>query len=101
MKKAFAIKSRGLFDPASNKPFKVSQSGIELYLECPRCFFINHRLGIRRGSIIGTGTSRCRKAKNSSNEATKMKPRKMTLPRWPRLRTPRAREALRQTLFLT
>jgi hypothetical protein len=50
MKKAFAIKSRGLFDPASNKPFKMSWSGIELYLECPRCFFINHRLGIRRPS---------------------------------------------------
>jgi len=50
MKKAFAIKSRGLFDPASDKPFKVSRSGIELYLECPRCFFLNHRLGIRRPS---------------------------------------------------
>jgi hypothetical protein len=49
-KKAFAIKSRGLFDPASNKPFKVNRSGIELYLECPRCIFINHRLGIRRPS---------------------------------------------------
>ena len=50
MKKAFAIKSRGLFDPKSNKPFKVSRSGIELCLECPRCFFINHRVGIRRPS---------------------------------------------------
>jgi hypothetical protein len=50
MKRPFAIKSRGLFDPASNKPFKVGRSGIELYLECPRCFFINHRLGIRRPS---------------------------------------------------
>ena len=51
MKKAFAIKLRGLFDPASNKPFKVSRSGIELYLECPRCFFINHRFGscVERG----------------------------------------------------
>ena len=50
MKKAFFIKSRGLFDPASDKPFKVSRSGIELYLECPRCFYLNHRLGIRRPS---------------------------------------------------
>lgn len=50
MKKAFATKSRGLFDPASNKPFKVSRSGIELFLECPRCFYINHRLGICRPS---------------------------------------------------
>lgn len=50
MKKAFSIKSRGLFDPASIKPFKVSRSGIELFLECSRCFYINHRLGIRRPS---------------------------------------------------
>jgi hypothetical protein len=50
LKKAFTTKSRGLFDPASNKPFKVSRSGIELFLECPRCFYINHRLGIRRPS---------------------------------------------------
>ena len=50
MKKQFALKSRGLFDPTSEKPFKVSRSGIELFLECPRCFYINHRLGIRRPS---------------------------------------------------
>jgi hypothetical protein len=48
MKKSFAIKSRGLFDPASREPFKVSRSGIELFLECPRCFYLNHRHGIRR-----------------------------------------------------
>jgi hypothetical protein len=30
MKKPFTIKSRGLFDPKSDKPFKVSRSGIEL-----------------------------------------------------------------------
>jgi hypothetical protein len=50
MKKTFSIKSRGLFDPASDNPFKVSRSGIELFLECPRCFYINHWLGIRRPS---------------------------------------------------
>src|SRR3974390_491242 len=50
MKKPFAIKSRGLFDPKADRPFKVSRSGIELYLECPRCFYLNHRHGIRRPS---------------------------------------------------
>lgn len=50
MKKPFAVKSRGLFDPKSGKPFKVSRSGIELYIECPRCFYLNHRRGIRRPS---------------------------------------------------
>lgn len=50
MKKPFALKSRGLFDPASRKPFKVSRTGIESFLECPRCFYLNNRLGIRRPS---------------------------------------------------
>jgi hypothetical protein len=50
MKKAFVTKSRGLFDKVATKPFKVSRSGIELFVECPRCFYINHRLGIRRPS---------------------------------------------------
>lgn len=50
MRKSFAVKSRGLFDPASDKPFKVSRSGIESFLECPRCFYLNNRLGIRRPS---------------------------------------------------
>jgi PD-(D/E)XK nuclease superfamily len=50
MKKAFITKSRGLFDPLSDKPFKVSRSGVELFLECPCCFYLNNRLGIRRPS---------------------------------------------------
>ena len=50
MNRAFAITSRGLFGPKPDKPFKVSRSGLELHLECPRCFYLNHRLGIRRPS---------------------------------------------------
>jgi hypothetical protein len=50
MKNAFSIKSRGLFDPQSDKPFKVSRSGVELFLECPCCFYLNNRIGIRRPS---------------------------------------------------
>jgi len=50
MRKTYAIKSRGLFKPDSDKPFKVSRSGIELFLECPRCFYLNNRLGVRRPS---------------------------------------------------
>jgi len=48
MRKAFSTRSRGLFDPASNKPLKVSHSEIKLYLDGPRCFYLNHRHGIRR-----------------------------------------------------
>jgi hypothetical protein len=50
MKKEFVTKSRGLFKADSDKPFKVSRSGVELFLECQRCFYVNHRLGIRRPS---------------------------------------------------
>ena len=39
-----------MFDPNSEKPFKISRSAIELFLECPRCFYFNNRLGIRRPS---------------------------------------------------
>ena len=48
MRKQFSLKTRNLFDPASAKPFKVSRSGIESFIECPRCFYLNNRLGIRR-----------------------------------------------------
>lgn len=38
-------RSRNLFDPASDKPFKLSRSKIDLFLNCPRCFYIDRRLG--------------------------------------------------------
>jgi hypothetical protein len=50
MRKEFVVKKRGLFDPNSNKPFKISRSQIEAFCECPRCFWLNHRMGIRRPS---------------------------------------------------
>lgn len=40
-----------LFDPASPKPFSLSRSKIDLYMECPRCFYLDRRLGIGRPSI--------------------------------------------------
>lgn len=48
MKKEFKIKTRNIYD--ESKPFKVSRSGIELFVECPCCFYLNNRLGIRRPS---------------------------------------------------
>ena len=35
-----------LFDPESQEPFKVSRSGLELYTNCPRCFYLDKKLGI-------------------------------------------------------
>ena len=50
MKKEFKVKTRNIYKPGDNKPFKVSRSGIELFVECPSCFYLNNRLGIRRPS---------------------------------------------------
>ena len=41
-------RSRNLYDPASDKPFKLSRSRIDLYIQCPRCFYIDRRLGVDR-----------------------------------------------------
>ena len=37
-----------LFDPKSSFPFKLSRSKIDLFLECPRCFYLDRGLGISR-----------------------------------------------------
>jgi len=39
--------SRGC-PPTSDKPFKLSRSGIDLIRECPRCFYLDKRLRIGR-----------------------------------------------------
>ncbi len=35
-----------LFDPHSTKPFRLSRSKLELFLNCPRCFYLDRRLGV-------------------------------------------------------
>lgn len=39
---------KNIFNPKSNEPFKLSRSKIELFTECPRCFYLDRRLGIGR-----------------------------------------------------
>ena len=43
-----AIRSRNIFDPESEKPFKLSRSRLEIFLTCPRCFYLDRRMGIGR-----------------------------------------------------
>jgi CRISPR/Cas system-associated exonuclease Cas4 (RecB family) len=43
---SFAVRSRNLYDPTSDTPFKLSRSKLELFLRCPRCFYLDRRLGI-------------------------------------------------------
>lgn len=41
-------RTRNIYDPKSGDPFKLSRSKIELSMECPRCFYLDRRLGIGR-----------------------------------------------------
>lgn len=43
-----AKRTRNLFDPQSRVAFRVSRSKIDLFLNCPRCFYLDRRLGIGR-----------------------------------------------------
>jgi CRISPR/Cas system-associated exonuclease Cas4 (RecB family) len=43
-------RTRGLFSPYDKMPFKVSRSKIDLFLECPRCFYLDRRHGAPRPS---------------------------------------------------
>jgi len=42
---------RPLFDPALPFPLRLSRRSMELYLECPRCFYDEVRRGLKRPSI--------------------------------------------------
>jgi hypothetical protein len=41
-------RSKNIFDPKSKEPFKLSRSKIDIFLQCPRCFYIDRRLGVGR-----------------------------------------------------
>lgn len=44
-------RSRNIFSPTSKKPYKLSRSKIDSFLKCPRCFYLDRRLGI--GQVSG------------------------------------------------
>lgn len=39
-------RTRNLYDPKSREQFRLSRSKIDLYLNCPRCFYLDRRLGV-------------------------------------------------------
>lgn len=43
-----AQRTRNLYDSNGNKPFKLSRSKIDLFLNCPRCFYLDRKLGVGR-----------------------------------------------------
>lgn len=43
-------KRYSVFDPKSTEPFKISRSKIDMFSECPRCSYLELRLGVKRPS---------------------------------------------------
>ncbi len=39
-------RDKNLYYPKSTEPFKLSRSKIELFMNCPRCFYLDRRLGV-------------------------------------------------------
>lgn len=39
---------RNIYDPAKKEPYKLSRSKIDLFLNCPRCFYLDRRRGVGR-----------------------------------------------------
>ena len=41
-----AKRTRYLFDPQATQPFRLSRSKIDLFIGCPKCFYLDRRLGV-------------------------------------------------------
>ncbi len=41
-------RTRNLYKSGDEKPYKLSRSKIDLFVECPRCFYIDRKLGVGR-----------------------------------------------------
>ena len=41
-----AIRSRNLYNPGDDKPFKLSRSKVDNFISCKRCFYLDRRLGV-------------------------------------------------------
>lgn len=41
-------RTRNIFDPKSKESFRISRSKIDLFLNCPLCFYLDTRLGVAR-----------------------------------------------------
>jgi len=45
---AFTPYKKKLYNPEDSEAFKISRSKIDLFIECPRCFYLDRRLGVSR-----------------------------------------------------
>ncbi len=44
-------RTRNCYDPTSRQPYKLSRSKLEDFIKCPRCLYLDRRLGIAKPSI--------------------------------------------------
>lgn len=44
---------RNIYNPNLKAPFRISRGKIDLFLECPRCFYLDRKLGLGRPSMPG------------------------------------------------
>ena len=42
-----------IYQPNQSEPFRLSRTRIEMFLDCPRCFYLANRLGLGRPSMPG------------------------------------------------
>ncbi|MDO8513059.1 MAG: PD-(D/E)XK nuclease family protein [bacterium] len=50
---AYYIRTKNIFNPKDKEQFKVSRSKIDLFLNCPKCFYLDRKLGIPRPDMPG------------------------------------------------
>ena len=43
-----ANRIKNLYDSSNKEPFRISRSKIDLYTECPKCFYLDRKLGVAR-----------------------------------------------------
>jgi len=46
-------RKNNLYNPGAGAPFNISRSKIDLFWECPRCFYLDRRLGVSRPGMPG------------------------------------------------
>lgn len=46
-------RGNNLYNPKSSEPFRISRFRMERFLECPRCFYFDRRLGLDRPGLPG------------------------------------------------
>lgn len=44
------VRTRNIFDPSSGELFPLSRTKLQMFLDCPRCFYLDRRLGISQPS---------------------------------------------------